>query len=977
MSVTLSSYAEDKGLHGFKLIEKRFVKEVNAECLYFEHVKSGAKLFKIAAKDNNKTFCISFKTEPNSDCGTPHIIEHAVLNGSKKFTAKSPFDELLKGSLKTFLNAMTGQDYTMFPIASMNEKDYFNLMDVYLDAVFNPVIYNDPRILKQEGWHYELTSPESQLTIKGVVYNEMKGAFSSPLRELSYQIYKNLFPDNGYRFSSGGHPEAIPTLTQEAFVNYHKQFYNPSNAYIVLYGDADLNKELEFIDREYLSKFNKQPQKETFTIQKPSGNVKEVEAKYPVTGGSNLSNKTYLNRSYVIGLNTDLKLSLALDVLADVLVNQESAPLRLALQKAGIGQDVRASVNNIRQNVLSIVAINANAEDKDKFLEIVKSTLAEICKNGLSKEAVEGSINRTEFALREGNDAQKGLTYAYQIKNNWMNENDPFAGIQWEKPLAELKKSVDQQYLEQLIQKEILDNNHSVMVILKPEPDLEKTNNAVLASKLETYKASLTPDQINDLVKDTKALVEFQKRQDSPENLATIPKLSIKDIDPEADWYQWQEKEISGKKLVHYEDFTNNVVYVRFMFNLKVLPEGLLPYAPLLAELLGKMNAGKYNYTDLNNQLNIHTGGFSASLASYLENLDDAALIPEFVVSAKAMNNKTTIMTSLMAEIVNKTDFTDKERLKNLLSRYQSRLESRIKNTGEAYAVIRLSAYYSNQGMFREITEGIENYKFINTLAKNFDVKADEIIANLQKAASLIFNKHNLLPALTCDKKDYETSAKAISEFTASLGDKNIPLNNWQFKRPDKNEGIVSASKVQYVYKGFDIKKLGYEWNGKIRVLNQAISRDWLQTQVRVIGGAYGGRAVFAPSGNTYFFSYRDPNLTETLVNFDSTANYLRNFNANDEEMTKFIIGTISSMDMPLTQQEKGNLALMRYMQKTSREFIQAERKAVLETTAQDIRNMEKLVRDIMKQNFICVYGNKEKIESVKDIFSNLIDVEM
>ncbi len=396
-------YAElSKGdsVHGFKLVEKRFVQEVNAECFYFEHIKSGARLLKIAARDANKTFSIAFKTIPECDCGTPHILEHSVLNGSKHFPVKSPFDVLAKGSLNTFLNAMTGSDITIYPVASINDKDYFNLMHVYLDAVFYPRIYDDPRILQQEGWHYELLSKDSDIVYKGVVYNEMKGAFSSPTRELSYQVYKHLFPDSPYGFSSGGYPSAIPRLTYEDFINFHKKYYHPSNSYIFLYGDADLNKELEFIDREYLAHFEKSDAVAELPLQKPFEKMKKVVASYPLPKDSDASNQTYLTLNYVVGRGDDRALVMALRVLRQALISRESAPIRLALQKAGIGREVSGSIDDIKQNVFQIRVQNANPEDADKFYNIVQETLRDVLKKGLDKEAVEGAINRMEFRLR-------------------------------------------------------------------------------------------------------------------------------------------------------------------------------------------------------------------------------------------------------------------------------------------------------------------------------------------------------------------------------------------------------------------------------------------------------------------------------------------------------------------------------------------------------------------------------------------------
>ncbi|MEJ2542625.1 MAG: insulinase family protein [Calditrichaceae bacterium] len=533
-----AGYKVDKTYHGFKLKEKRFVKEVNAECFYFIHEKSGARLLKIAADDPNTTFSISFKTVPESDAGTPHIMEHSVLNGSKNFPVKSPFDILSKGSLNTFLNAMTGGDITIYPVASMNDKDYFNLMHVYLDAVFNPLIYDDPRILKQEGWHHELLNKDSSVVYKGVVYNEMKGAFSSPTRELGYQIDKNLFPDNSYHFSSGGYPSAIPTLTYNDFINFHKKYYHPSNSYIYLYGNADLDKELEFIDKKYLSNYKKSDFKASIPLQKPFSEMKQVTAYYSAAEGSSTENQSYIALNYVSGLNTDQKLLFALDILAEVLVNGESAPLRLALQEAGIGKEVHASVDEMKQNVFQIRVQNANASDKDKFLEIINASLQKAVDEGLDMEAAEGRLNRVEFRLREGDDAQKGLTYNFQTINGWFFAEDPFLSLEYEKPLAEIKSAIKEGYLQQVIKQYMLKNPHALLLVLEPKPGMETEINDKTEQELTEFKKTLSDSDLDKLVEETNELVEYQEREDSDEAVATIPMLGLKDIDPNSEFYE-------------------------------------------------------------------------------------------------------------------------------------------------------------------------------------------------------------------------------------------------------------------------------------------------------------------------------------------------------------------------------------------------------------------------------------------------------
>jgi len=959
--------------NGFKLREKKYVKEVNAECLYFQHEKSGARLVKVLADDANKTFSIAFKTVPESDAGTPHIMEHSVLNGSKNFPVKSPFDVLAKGSLNTFLNAMTGGDVTIYPVASMNDKDYFNLMHVYLDAVFNPLIYDDPRILMQEGWHHELENEDAPVVYKGVVYNEMKGAYSSPTRELDYQIYKYLFPDNGYGFSSGGYPQAIPTLTYEDFLNFHRKYYHPSNSYILLYGDADTNAELEFINEKYLKNYDLSDKKVEFPFQKPFPAPKKIIAPYAVPEESETDHQSYLTISIVTGKNTDRALVMALDILTDVLVNHESGPVRLALQEAGIGRDVRAVLDDVKQNVFQIIVQNANTDELDKFNEIVFNVLRESADKGLDKKMVEGVINRMEFRLREGNDAQKGLTYAMRALNGWFFADDPFLSLEYEQPLAEVKTALETDYLEKIIKTRLLENPHTLMLALEPKPGLEGEINEQTEAELAAYKASLGPEETEKLVQQTEELIAYQKREDTPEDLASIPLLNLSDINPKAEWFDLEEQKVDQIPLLVFKDFTNRVVYSKLYFNASVLPQELIPYAALLTELLGSLNTENYTYGELDNELNIHTGGFSSTIDAYLVNQDDKQLLTKVIISSKAMYNKVDKMYELMAEVVNETRYTDTDRLKSVLTRHQSRLEQNVTRNGFGYALRRQVSYYSQDGMFGELTRGMDYYWFITKLTNDFEAMQDEIIKNLTRTAGLLFSRTNLVTSLTCTDEDLASSKEALQVLLSSLPDTETEPAKWDLTPRKKNEALLAASKVQYVIKGYDYKQLGYEYSGKMRVLQQILSREWLQNRIRVIGGAYGGFARFSPNGQVYFGSYRDPNLVETLENFDATPGYLRDFDADETEMTRFIIGTIAGMDRPLTSSQKGDRAVQRFFEKTTREDMQSEREAVLSVSAEDIKGMEKLVTDILKQNAYCVYGNEEKIREAKDLFGALV----
>ncbi|MCL1822518.1 MAG: insulinase family protein, partial [Prolixibacteraceae bacterium] len=858
--------------HGFKLVEKRFVNEVNADCYYFIHEKTGARLLKIAANDRNKMFDISFKTIPENDFGTPHILEHSVLNGSENFPVKSPFDVLQKGSLNTYLNAFTSADFTTYPAASMNMKDYFNLMHVYLDAVFNPLIITDERIMKQEGWHYELENREAPLTIKGVVYSEMKGVYSDPSYELYDCIGRYLFPDNTYGVSSGGHPDEIPNLTQDYFTAFHRKFYHPSNSYIFLYGDAELERELEFIDGNYLSKYSRSEDLPTVAMQKAFDKMKTVEKKYPVSEGSPLTENTWISLSYVVGTNNDRFTTMAMGIIASAMINHESAPLRLALQEAGIGKDVMGWFLESQQNIFSIVVQNANPEDVERCREVIESTLRNVAENGFDKAMLEGIINRTEFALKEGDTPHKGIMYLDMISQSWINTGDPFAGLEFEKPLAELKKSLTSNMLEDIIKEYLLVNPHSLLLTLNPEPGLQARRDARLAQKLADYKAALTAEEIDKLVEETQSLIEYQQREDSPEALATIPMLQLSDIQQKVKFAELDKLEIKETPFMYNKQFTNGIIYSDLYFDMLALPQEKIQYASLLSALLGKLDTENYSYGNLDNDFNIHTGGYSCNLSTFLERRFDKNLAPRFVVSSKATSDKAGKMAELIAELLLRTRFDDKERMQTVLVRHQAQLDAAIRQEGMNYAVTRTTSYYTNRGMFNELVSGVEYFRFVTALVRDFDRCFDEVSRELSEICRILFDRSNLTGLITCSAENLNAYSEAIQKTLEQMPTGDAKTHFWNFEFNKGNEAILSASQVQYVVKGYDFKRLGFGWNGKMKVLSQILNTDWLQTQVRVIGGAYGGFCSFNAYGGIYFASYRDPNLKETLDIFDATA---------------------------------------------------------------------------------------------------------
>jgi len=578
-----------------------------------------------------------------------------------------------------------------------------------------------------------------------------------------------------------------------------------------------------------------------------------------------------------------------------------------------------------------------------------------------------------EFRLREGNDAQKGLSYNMRILNCWLQTNNPFPPLEYEKQLAKIKESLGNNYLEEIIKKEIIDNPYGLVLVLEPKPGLDKVITKEIIGELAGIKKNMSPAAIDSVVKKTTELIAYQQKEDSPEALASIPLLKLSDIKPEADWYEASKQSLAGVPHLFYNDFTNNIVYMNFWFDMRVIPEDKIPYAAILTQLLGKLDAGKYGYEQLDKALNINTGGYTAAISTYLPNYDDTKMLPEFRIQMKTTVEKLDTALNLLSEIVDKTKLENKDRLYELLKRHQSQVESSVMQNGYGVAVTRLESYYSHRGMLAEKTRGIDYYWFITDMTKKFNEDPEPMIANLKQVYDLLFSKNNLIAGVTCNESDFKKYAAKFETFVATLADKSAVMNSWTLEPTPKNEGIITTSKVQYVLQGFDFRKLGLKWNGKWNVLSKIMSTDWLQTQVRVIGGAYGGFSAISKNGTIYLASYRDPNLRETLTNFKGTVDYLKKFEADSTAMTRYIIGTIAGLDYPLTPSEKGDQAFRWYFEKASRDEIQGDRDAVLSTTSADIRNMSDEIGRVVDQKVFCVYGNDEKIKENKTLFKNLV----
>ncbi|QJA08753.1 insulinase family protein [Romboutsia sp. CE17] len=964
--------------NGFILKSEEYVEEINSKARIFEHEKTGAKLLNMDNDDTNKVFAIGFKTPPSDSTGVMHILEHSVLCGSRKFPTKEPFVELVKGSLNTFLNAMTYPDKTIYPIASQNEKDFFNLMDVYLDAVFYPNIYKTKEILMQEGWHYDLEDKNEDLTYKGVVYNEMKGAFSSPEGILLRRIQQTLFPDNTYYNESGGDPKNIPDLTYDQFINTHKKYYHPSNSYIFLYGNGDLNKQLEFINDNYLSKFDKDEIDSDIKLQAPYSEMKEVNYSYSISKEDEESEKTFLALNFVTGRSTDEEVYTHLNILEYLLLETEGAPLKKALIDAEIGKDVFGSFDNgILQPVFSIIVKNSEVSKKEEFKNIVYDTLNDIVKNGIDKKLIEGCINAFEFKLREADTGSypKGLVYYMNAMDSWLYGGDPLVHIRYEKTLESVKKALNTNYFEGLIEKYLLNNNHASLLVLKPEKGLAEKEDEELKEKLKSYKESLSENELDQIVEDTKNLIIRQSTPDSPEVLETIPMLSIDDIDRGVDDLSICESKYEDIELLHYKSFTSNIAYLNFMFYAKCIKEEDIPYFSLLGNLLSKVDTKTYEYKELSNEILINTGDLFFKNVVYSNDKDITKFYPFIEAHIKVMDSKLDKSIDILSDIIQNTLFEDRKRIREIIRELISRIEMNLMQSGHQVANSRLTSYFSPTASYLEKISGYDYYVFLKNIEKNYDLEFENMKSKLYELKKTIFNKNNLTIAITGEEKELNLLKENMKKVTSILSNEKLNNNEYKFTKDQKNEGLMTPANVQYVAKGYNYRDLGYDYSGSMLVLKTILGYDYLWNKVRVKGGAYGAMSNINREGSMIFVSYRDPNLDNTIKAYDEASNYLDTFDVSDREMTKYIIGTISNLDTPLMPYYKGIKAVSMYIRNITKADREKEREEVLNTKVSDIKGYSKVVSEAMKKDYLAVVGNEKEIKDNKDIFSNLVNV--
>lgn len=960
----------------YEILDEHRVEDVQSDGFILRHKKSGARIAILSNNDDNKVFYIGFRTPPEDETGVPHIIEHTTLCGSKKFPVKDPFIELAKGSLNTFLNAMTYPDKTVYPVASCNDQDFKNLMDVYLDAVFNPNITKYEEIFKQEGWHYELTGKDDELKINGVVYNEMKGAYSSPDEVLSSQIYRSLFPDNTYSKDSGGNPEYIPKLTYEAYLDFYHKYYHPSNSYIYLYGDMDVVERLEWLDKEYLSLYDYKKVNSEINKQPAFDEIKNVEAQYSITMDDSQENKTYLSYNRVVGDTLDEMLYQAFDVLDYALVSSPGAPVKQALIDAGIGDDVYGSYDaGILQPVFSFVAKNANASQADEFENIIENTLKEVVKTGINKEALLAGINSSEFKFREADFGQfpKGLLFGLNCLDSWLfDDMKPFIHLECLGTFAKLRKAVDTDYFEKLIQEYLLDNTHGSSVTVKPKRGLGNEREEALAKELSDYKASLSDEEIKKLIEDTEHLKKYQEEPSSDEDLRKLPMLTRADMKKNAMPFSNIEDELLDVKVVRHDIESNGIDYISFLFDAGDFAQSELGYLGFFTNALGLVSTEKYSYTDLANATNIYTGGISTGTASHPDIKDRNNFVFKFEVKLKVLEKNLDKALELMEQMLLSSDFTDTKRLGELVAQIKARLQANLSSSGHLVAAMRSMSSFSRYALYQDELKGIAFYRSICRIEKELSESPKSVSDKLAAIAKKLFARNRMLISFTGNNEAYCNAKPSLEKVIAGFDKMSAVGNQAEVHFNTAKEAFIDASQIQYVAKTGDFICEGYEYTGALRLLRIILSYDYLWINVRVKGGAYGCMNTFLRSGESYFVSYRDPNLSDTLDVYDRIPEYIKSFSPDERDMTKYIIGTFSALDTPMNPEAKGSRSLSAYLEGITYEQIQKERNEILNAQPEDIRRLADLVEAVLKKDSICVIGNENMIKESAGLFENV-----
>lgn len=948
--------------HGFELIREEQIEEINAKALLYRHIKTGAELLSVESDDENKAFGITFRTPPEDSTGLPHIIEHSVLGGSRKYQVKEPFIELAKGSFKTFLNAFTAADFTAYPVATTNTKELYNLVDVYLDAVFHPLI--TPHHLEQEGWHYELNSPEAPLIYKGIVFNEMKGAYSSPEGVLYKVLKELLFPENAYRHDAGGDPAVIPNLTYEQFRSFHETYYHPSNARIFFYGDDDPEKRLELLDA-YLGDFEAAPVDSAVPLHQPFAAPRRETRPYAIAVDGDP--KAYVIVSWVLPEILDPALQMALSVMSFAVMSTSASPLRKALMDSGLGTDsVGGGISgDLRQATFSAGLKGVETANVAQVEPLVLATLERLANEGIDPEMIEAALNTIEFSLRENNTGSfpRGLALMVRALQNWVYDHDPLEPLKYEAPLTAVKTQLaaNPAYLQQLIHQYLLNNNHRLTLTLEPDTHLQTRQEAAEKETLETLKAKLDDRQIQQIIETTQKLKALQEKPDDPAALATIPRLTLADLDRQNKPIPLALSQAHGGEIVHHDLFTNGIVYLDVGLNLHTLPQELLPFVGVYGRALTEIGTETEDFVKLQQRIGRKTGGLYATryIAAKRGETQAAAWL---FLRGKAMMAQADDLLDILRDVLLRVKLDNRDRLRQMVHESIARLEAGLIPGGHGVADGRLRSTFSETGWAGEQVGGIAYLFFLRRLAGQIESDWEGVLAQLQQVQKILTNGRNLLVNVTLDADNWAQFQPRLTAFMADLPDAPVAMQTWQWQSDATPEGLTMPAQVNYVAQGANLYELGYRLDGSIAVINNYLRTTYLWEKIRVQGGAYGGMVSFSHNTGVYsFLSYRDPNLLGTLDNYAGTPAFLRQ-PLHQDELTKSIIGAISSMDSYELPDAKGYTSLARYLTNVTDAYRQQLREEVLSTTTADFTSLAEVLEEMQRHGRVVVLGSADAI---------------
>ncbi len=949
--------------HGFELVREQNIPEINTTARIWRHIRTGAQLISMENDDENKSFGITFATPPQDSTGLPHILEHSVLCGSRKYPVKDPFIQLAKGSLNTFLNAMTFSDKTTYPFASTNLQDFYNLLDVYLDAVFYPRI--TPDVLEQEGWHYELENPDDPLVFKGVVFNEMKGAYSSPEGVLGRYSEQSLFPDTIYSHDSGGDPENIPDLSYEDFKSFHETYYHPTNARIWFYGDDDPDERLRRID-DFIQEFDAIDVHAEVPLQPRFDTPRTLTVGYE-PGEEETAMVTF---NWLLTEHTNAEASLALGVLEHILIGTPGSPLRKALIDSGLGEDLTGGGidNQVREMFFSVGLKGIQEENVDKIDALITDTLQQLVDNGIDQDMIEAAMNTAEFRMREYNTGgfPRGLAMMITALSTWLYDKDPLEPLAFEAPLAAIKAQLEKGggYFEGLISKYLLDNPHRSTVLLEPDADIAKRRDEAEKARLAEVRAKLSPQDVQDIIANTEKLKLMQVTGDTPEALASIPTLELNDLEKENKLIPSDLLDANGAPLLYHDLFTNGIVYVEIGFNMRTLPQVYLPYVSLFGRALVEMGTDTEDFVKLSQRIGRKTGGIHAtSFVSSVTGQDESAAW--LILRGKSTMEQTEDMLDIMRDVLLTVNLDSPERFKQMVLEDKAGMEGGLVPGGHRVVNARLRSQLNEANWVSEQMDGITNLFFLRKLAKQIDENWAGVLQTLEDIRRILINRNTMIANVTLDQENWSTFQPQLNGFIGSLPSGSGDLAIWTQPYGQTNEGLTIPAQVNYVGKGAKLYDLGYELHGSVMVIQNFLGTAYLWERVRVQGGAYGGFGSFdRHSGIFSFLSYRDPNLLKTLDIYDAAADYLINLDLHRDELTKSIIGTIGSIDAYRLPDAKGYSALARHLINDNAETRQRIRDEVLGTTAADFKRFGETLKELNKNGLVVVLGSKDAIEA-------------